>query len=122
MATTSTAPVISEDAGALDGTAVRRRNGRNRSASPRNRVPRSGRRGRKPASERSEAVTPVRYFLTKEGQNGIPMLDREFSGENEVLIEALKQNRIFVVVTEWQATVETSSGVPVIGKIPVNQK
>jgi hypothetical protein len=60
--------------------------------------------------------------LTKAGSNGIPELDREFSGENDVLVEALKQGRSFVMVSEWQAIVEIREGAPFIGKQPLGSR
>ena len=36
--------------------------------------------------------------------------------ENQAMIEALKRDRVFVIVTEWKSKVDVSTGAPVIEK------
>lgn len=69
-------------------------------------------------SARIEGAT--RYFLTKPGTNGVPELEREVEDENQAMIEALKQDRTFAMVTEWRPKTDCSvKGRPVIEKEPV---
>jgi hypothetical protein len=76
------------------------------------------RRGRKTSSSRAAKATGVaRYFLTKPAKDGAPELDRELTDENQAIIEALKQDRTFVAVTEWRPKVDCSvQGRPAIEK------
>ena len=76
------------------------------------------RRGRKTGASRAVKTTGVaRYFLTKPAKDGTPELDRELSDENQAMIEALKQDRTFVAVTEWRPKVDCSvQGRPAIEK------
>lgn len=78
----------------------------------------SGRKGSR--SARIEGAT--RYFLTKAGTNGVPELEREVEDENQAMIEALKSDRTFAVVTEWRPKADCSvKGRPVIEKEPVSR-
>ena len=76
------------------------------------------RRGRKTGASRAAKTAGVaRYFLTKPAKDGTPELDRELSDENQAMIEALKQDRTFVAVTEWRPKVDCSvQGRPAIEK------
>lgn len=75
------------------------------------------RSGTKPA-----AITPhARYFLTRSGSDGIPELETEVANENQAMIASLKQDRIFVSVTEWRAKIDPDKGSLVIEKEPVRQ-
>ena len=76
------------------------------------------RRRRGPAG--AATATGARYFLAKAGSNGVaPVLDREFSTEGEVMIEALKTGQCYFVVTEWRAEADLSGKTPQIQKRPV---
>jgi hypothetical protein len=87
-------------------------------------APTGGRRGgRKRSSTRTGKTAGVaRYFLTKSLKDGTPELDRELSDENQAMIEALRLDRTFVVVTEWRSKVDCSvQGKPVIQKEAVSR-
>ena len=69
------------------------------------------------ATKGTETASNARFFLTKRGSNGKPELGDELADENEALIEALKRDGTFAIVTEWAPTVDsTVEGRPVIGK------
>jgi hypothetical protein len=79
----------------------------------------AGRRGKRRRNTRGvESPSPVqRFFLTKDGSNGIPELDREVEDENTAMVEALKTGGNFIILTEWRPTVDnTAKGRPVITK------
>jgi hypothetical protein len=85
----------------------------------------SGSTGKR-AGSRRKALRPARlegstrYFLTKPGSNGVPELEREVEDENRAMIEALKLDRTFAIVTEWRPKADCSmKGRPVIEKEPV---
>jgi hypothetical protein len=83
----------------------------------------SGRRGKRRRNTRGvESPSPVqRFFLTKDGSNGIPELDREVEDENTAMVEALKTGGNFIILTEWRPTVDnTAKGRPVITKEAVS--
>ena len=87
-------------------------------------APTGGRRGgKKRSSPRSSKTAGVaRYFLTKSLKDGTPELDRELDDENQAMIEALKLDRTFVVITEWRCKVDCSvQGKPVIQKEAVSR-
>lgn len=84
-----------------------------------------GRRGRKKragggkAAERSLAP---RYFLTRAPNDGTPELDEELQDENQAMVEALKKDRTYLIVTEWRPIVDGSvKGRPVIEKEAVSR-
>jgi hypothetical protein len=80
---------------------------------------RGGNRRKISRSARVEGVT--RYFLTKPGSNGVPELEREVEDENQAMIEALRQDRTFAIVTEWRPKADCSvKGRPVIEKEAVS--
>ena len=64
----------------------------------------------------------ARYFLTKPSSNGKPEFDEEMPDENQAMIEALKRDRHFVIVTEWRSKVDVSRGAPVIEKESVRRE
>jgi len=64
----------------------------------------------------------ARYFLTKPTSNGKPEFDEEMPDENQAMIEALKRDRHFVIVTEWRSKVDVSRGAPVIEKESVRRE
>jgi hypothetical protein len=79
----------------------------------------SARRGKR------RRITPVnrspssiqRFFLTKDGSNGVPELDREVEDENTAMIEALKTGVTYIMLSEWRPTVDnTTKGRPVVTK------
>lgn len=79
---------------------------------------RAGNRRKGSRSARVEGAT--RYFLTKPGTNGVPELEREVEDENQAMIEALRLDRTFAMVTEWRPKTDCSvKGRPVIEKEPV---
>lgn len=82
----------------------------------------TGTRGgsRRKASRSARVDGATRYFLTKPGANGVPELEREVEDENQAMIEALKLDRTFAMVTEWRPKTDCSvKGRPVIEKEPV---
>ena len=83
----------------------------------------SRRAGRKRSASKISKTTPVaRYFLTKSTSNGLPELDRELGDENEAMIEALKLDRTFAILTEWRPKVDSSvKGRPVVEKEQVSR-
>ena len=82
---------------------------------------RRGKRRRNTLS--SESPSPVqRFFLVKDGSNGIPELDHEVEDENTAMVEALKTARNFIILTEWRPTVDNSTkGRAVVTKEPVSK-
>jgi hypothetical protein len=83
-----------------------------------------GRRGaRKRAGRKAPERTLVpRYFLAKAPNNGAPELDAELEDENHAMIEALKKDRTYLVITEWRPKVDGSiHGRPVIEKEAVSR-
>lgn len=85
----------------------------------------AGRRGlkrRKAPKDGDLAAATARYFLTKPSSNGKPEFDEEMPDENQAMIEALKRDRHFVIVTEWRSKVDVSRGAPVIEKESVRRE
>ena len=79
--------------------------------------------GKRRMSRAAEPAVTARYFLTKAGGNGRPELENEMEDENQAMIEALKRDVTFVIVTEWRPKVDGSvKGRPVIEKDPVSRK
>ena len=68
------------------------------------------------------AAATARYFLTKPSSNGKPEFDEEMPDENQAMIEALKRDRHFVIVTEWRSKVDVSRGAPVIEKESIRRE
>ena len=63
-----------------------------------------------------------RFFLAKDGANGIPELDREVEDENTAMVEALKTGSTFIMLSEWRPTVDNrTKGRPVITKEAVSK-
>jgi hypothetical protein len=60
--------------------------------------------------------------LTKPSSNDKPEFDEEMPDENQAMIEALKRDRHFVIVTEWRSKVDVSRGAPVIEKESVRRE
>ena len=84
----------------------------------------AGRRGlkRRRAPKDTDAATTARYFLTKPNSNGKPEFDEEMPDENQAMIEALKRDRHFVIVTEWRSRVDVTRGAPIIEKEPIGRE
>jgi hypothetical protein len=83
-----------------------------------------GRRGRKrrPGGKAAERSLAPRYFLTRAPNDGIPELDEELPDENQAMVEALKKDRTYLIVTEWRPIVDGSvKGRPVIEKESVSR-
>jgi hypothetical protein len=84
----------------------------------------SARRGKRRRNTRgSESPSSVeRFFLLKDGSDGIPELDHEVEDENTAMVEALKTGRNFIILAEWRPTVDNSTkGRPVVTKEPVSK-
>ena len=82
------------------------------------------RRGKRRRSTRgNESPSPVqRFFLTRNGSNGIPELEREVEDQNTAMVEALKTGTTFIMLSEWRPTVDnTTKGRPVITKETVSK-
>ena len=82
------------------------------------------RRGKRRRNTRgSESPSPVqRFFLTRNGSNGIPELEREVEDENTAMVEALKTGGNFIILSEWRPTVDNATkGRPVITKEAVSK-
>jgi hypothetical protein len=75
--------------------------------------PGAGRRStrKKPGSKTkaAEAAVFTRYFLAKPGTDGIPELDRELEDENQAMIESLKRDGTFLILSEWRPKVDNST-------------
>ena len=71
----------------------------------------SARRGKRRRNTRgSESPSSVqRFFLTKDGSNGIPELDHEVEDENTAMVEALKTGGTFIILAEWRPTVDNAT-------------
>lgn len=84
----------------------------------------TGRRGlkRRKAPKDTDLAVTARYFLTKPSSNGKPEFDEEMPDENQAMIEALKRDRHFVIVTEWRSKVDVSRGAPVIEKESIRRE
>jgi hypothetical protein len=82
------------------------------------------RRGKRRRNTRgNESPSSVqRFFLTRDGSNGIPQLDHEVEDENTAMVEALKTGSTFIMLSEWRPTVDnTTKGRPVITKEAVSK-
>jgi hypothetical protein len=70
-----------------------------------------------------ESEEAVRYFLSKEnGITTVPQLGKEFPGEKEAMIEALRTGLSFFAVSEWKAIPDFSGRNPQVIKQAVNGK
>jgi hypothetical protein len=78
-------------------------------------------KGRRRTKDTDPAAT-ARYFLTKPSSNGKPEFDEEMPDENQAMIEALKRDRHFVIVTEWRSKVDVITGAPVIEKEQIRRE
>ena len=64
----------------------------------------------------------MRFFLSKTENNGLPVLDREFSNESEAIIESLKTGKSYFVISEWKGSADLSKKMPLIRKEAVTRK
>ena len=114
MATTAPIPAV-----ATPGPAPRIARNRDENVAETPTVRRRG-VGKRRTAKGAETGVAARYFLTKAGSNGRPELESELEDENQAMIEALKRDVTFVIVTEWRPKVDASvKGRPVIEKDPV---
>jgi len=74
---------------------------------------------RKPARAPESAASP-RYFLGKDQNNSpVPQFGKEFTNENEALIESVRTGLAYFIVSEWKAVPDLSGKTPQIIKEPV---
>ena len=82
----------------------------------------SARRGKRRQRGNESPSSVQRFFLTRDGSNGIPQLDHEVEDENTAMVEALKTGSTFIMLSEWRPTVDnTTKGRPVITKEAVSK-
>jgi hypothetical protein len=83
---------------------------------------RSTRKKQGSKAKAAEASVFSRYFLAKPGTDGKPELDRELEDENQAMIEALKRDGTFLILSEWRPKVDNSTkGRAVIEKEAVSR-
>ncbi len=75
---------------------------------------RNGETRRAAGRRNGPSASGARYFLVAGGER--LALGEELASEHEALVEALKQNVPFVIVSEWRTKVESGRGGPVIRK------
>ena len=74
---------------------------------------------RKPARA-PEATANPRYFLGKDqNSTAVPQFGKEFTNENEALIESVRTGLAYFIVSEWKAVPDLSGKTPQIIKEPV---
>lgn len=77
----------------------------------------TGTRGRR---RNRDIDSKARFFLPKQGSTlKVPELGQEMTTEGDALVQALKRDQHFYVVTVWKAVAEQNGGNPVIIKQPV---
>ena len=81
-----------------------------------------GRRGKRRSSQASLSGGPVRFFLSKAGSNGVPLLEEELGSEAEAMLESLKTGRSYFVISEWKSSADLSKKVPQIRKECITAK
>jgi hypothetical protein len=82
----------------------------------------AARRGKRRRNTRGSDSPAQRFFLSRNGGNGIPELDREVDDENTAMVEALKTGGNFIILSEWRPTVDnTTKGRPLITKQAVSK-
>ena len=64
----------------------------------------------------------MRFFLSKSENNGVPVLDREFSNEPEAILESLKTGKSYFAISEWKGSADLSKKMPLIRKEAVSRK
>ncbi len=80
------------------------------------------RRGKRRSAQGPASRATMRFFLSKSENNGVPVLDREFANEPEVMIESLKTGKSYFVVSEWKGLADLSKKIPLIRKEVVTNK
>jgi hypothetical protein len=80
------------------------------------------RKGKRQSSPTAFSGAAVRFFLSKSENNGIPVLDREFSNEAEAILESLKTGKTYFVISEWRGSADVSKKMPLIRKDVVRSK
>jgi hypothetical protein len=80
------------------------------------------RKGKRRSTSGTSVGGAVRFFLSKSENNGIPLLDREFSNEPEAIIESLKTGKNYFVISEWKGLADLSKKMPLIRKEAVPSK
>jgi len=80
------------------------------------------RKGKRRSPSGTSSGGAARFFLSKTENNGIPLLDREFSSEPEAMIESLKTGKTYFVVSEWKGLADLSKKIPLIRKEAVTSK
>jgi hypothetical protein len=81
-----------------------------------------GRRGKRRSTQTSLSGGPVRFFLSKAGSNGTPLLEEELASEGEAMLESLKTGRTYYVISEWKSSADLSKKVPHIRKECITAK
>ena len=84
--------------------------------------PARARKGKRRSTPATSLDAAVRFFLSKSENNGIPLLDREFSSEPEAMMESLKTGKTYFVVSEWKGLADLSKKMPLIRKEAVPSK
>ena len=80
------------------------------------------RKGKRRSTPPAAPGGAARFFLSKTENNGMPVLDREFSNEPEAIVESLKTGRSYFVITEWKGAADLSKKMPLIRKEVVTSK
>ena len=80
------------------------------------------RKGKRRSTSGTSSGGAARFFLGKTENNGIPLLDREFSSEPEAMMESLKTGKTYFVVSEWKGLADLSKKMPLIRKEAVPSK
>lgn len=70
--------------------------------------------------KRNGEDTKARFFLPKQGSSlKTPELGQEMTNEGDALIQSLRRDQHFYVLTVWRAVAQQNGGNPVIVKQPV---
>ena len=79
-------------------------------------VPPRTRKSKRRTAQGASATGAVRFFLSKSDSNGVPDLDREFDTEPEAIVESLKTEKSYFVISEWKGLADLTKKVPLIRK------
>ena len=91
-------------------------------AEPRSSVGRKERASRRRRGSNAPEPSGARFFQIKTSGNGTVELGQEVGSENDAIVESFRIGGTFAVVTEWKATVDLSTGSPVIKKEAVKSE
>jgi len=80
------------------------------------------RKGKRRSTATASSGGTVRFFLSEADNNGVPVLDREFSSEPEAILESLKTGRTYFVISEWKGAADLSKKMPLIRKEVVTSR